>query len=315
MDADTRDLLAGSIRALLRSRPGELEAGLAELGWDEVVSDDEAAAIELLFTEQGAAGVASAALDGVIVSAGGGDLPSIPSEQLRVVHPFGSVASSVAGDRLLVDGVALSEPSSDGVYVVAAGAAVYTVPVVDIAPAVAVRGFDPASALCPVRFVIGTDVAEERKSDWHAATAAARRALACELIGNGKAMLGIAVEQVSQRNQFGRPIGANQTPRHRLADAYVQLSAASELVAIAWASGTPWDARVAKAYAGYAADTTIRASLQVCGAMGLTSEHALGGYVKRSRTLDALHGRWQYAMRAIGEQLLASRAIPRGVRV
>ena len=71
MDADTRDLLAGSIRALLKSRPGDLAAGLTELGWDEVVSDHGAAAIELLFTEQGLAGVASAALDGIVIAAGG----------------------------------------------------------------------------------------------------------------------------------------------------------------------------------------------------------------------------------------------------
>jgi alkylation response protein AidB-like acyl-CoA dehydrogenase len=128
-------------------------------------------------------------------------------------------------------------------------------------------------------------------------------------------MLDIAVEHVGQRKQFGRPIGANQTPRHRLADAYVQLSAAHELVQIAWASDRPWDATVAKTYAGLAVDTTARACLQVCGAMGLTAEHALGGYVKRFRTLDALYGRWQRTMRAVGEQLLASRTIPRGVKV
>lgn len=310
MDADTRELLAASIRVLLRS-PGELVAGLAELGWDDVVSDDEAVAVDLLFSEQGRAGVASAVLDGVIVNAAGGDLPSQP----LVVHSFARVASSVAGDRLRVDGVALSDPVPGASYVVAAGSQVYSVPVSDVASATPVRGFDPDSSLRRVRFEIGTDAARVCACDWDAAAVAARRALACELTGNGMAMLDIAVEQVSQRHQFGRPIGANQTPRHRLADAYVQLSAASELVQIAWASGTPWDATVAKAYAGYAVDTTSRACLQVCGAMGLTSEHALGGYVRRARTLDALHGRWQYAMRAIGEELLTSRAIPRGVRV
>ena len=44
-------------------------------------------------------------------------------------------------------------------------------------------------------------------------------------------------------------------------------------------------------------------------------EDALGGYVKRFRILDALYGSWQHTVRAVGEQLLASRVIPRGVSV
>jgi Acyl-CoA dehydrogenase, C-terminal domain len=316
MDADTRELLAGSVRALLQSQPAELPAGLAELGWDEVVSDHAAAAIELLFTEQGRAGVASAALDGVLIAACG-DLPPSEASQLLVVHPFGSVASSVGSGRLRVDGVVLAKPSAVGCYVVAGDncPTAYAVPTTKVAPPTPVAGFDPSSSLSRVRFDVAIDDTREHERGWELATAAARRALACELIGNGCAMLDIAVEHVAQRHQFGRPIGANQTPRHRLADAYVQLSAAHELVRIAYVSDRPWDATVAKTYAGYAVDTTSRACLQVCGAMGLTSEHPLGGYVKRFRTLDALYGRWQQTMRAVGEQLLEARVIPRGVGV
>jgi len=316
MDADTRDLLAGSIRALLKSRPGDLAAGLAELGWEDVVSDQGAAAIELLFTEQGLAGVASAALDGVVIAAGGDLHPSAAGQHV-VVHPFGSLASSVGSGRLRADGVALSEPPPGACYVVAADncSPVYAVPTAKVAEATPVAGFDPSSSLRRVRFDIAIDDAREHAGEWEYATAAARRALACELIGNGQAMLDIAVEHVGQRQQFGRPIGANQTPRHRLADAYTQLSAARELVQTAYVSDRPWDATVAKTYAGYAVETTSRACLQVCGAMGLTAEHALGGHVKRFRTLDALYGGWQQTMRALREQLLVTRVIPRGVGV
>ena len=308
MDADTRELLAGSIRELLKT-PAEMVAGLAELGWDEVVSDDEAAAVELLFTEQGRAAAASAALDDVIVRAAGGDLPDRP---VAVVHPFASAVSAVTDGRLTVDGVLLADPAPGSSYLVLVGGSVHTAPV-DVGSATPVQGFDPASGLRRVRFDV--DAAPERACDGDAASTAARRALACELIGAGRAMLDIAVDQVTQRHQFGRPIGANQTPRHRLADAYVQLSGAGELVQIAWASGTPWDAMVAKAYAGQAAEVTSRACLQVCGAMGLTAEHPLGGYVKRARILDALHGGWQHAMRAVGAELLNTRTVPEGVRV
>jgi Acyl-CoA dehydrogenase, C-terminal domain len=316
VDADTRELLADSVRALLRSQPGELVAGLAELGWDEVVSDYGAAAIELLFTELGKAGVASAALDGVVIAAGGDHRPSAAARH-RVVHPFGSLSSSVGSGRLCVDGVVLAEPLGADSYVVAGDncPATYAVPPTSVGPPTPVAGFDPSSSLSRVRFDIAIDDAREHERGWELATAAARRALASELIGNGRAMLDIAVEHVGQRQQFGRPIGANQTPRHRLADAYVQLSAAHELVQIAYVSDRPWDATVAKTYAGYAVDTTSRVCLQVCGAMGLTSEHALGGYVKRFHVLDALYGRWRQTMRAVGEQLLESRVIPRGVGV
>ncbi|EUA23710.1 acyl-CoA dehydrogenase, C-terminal domain protein [Mycobacterium xenopi 4042] len=53
---------------------------------------------------------------------------------------------------------------------------------------------------------------------------AARRAVASELVGNGCAMLNIAVDHVRNRKQFGRAIGANQTPRHRLAQCYTRLA-------------------------------------------------------------------------------------------
>jgi hypothetical protein len=313
VDVDTRELLANSIRSLLHSRPSELVAGLDELGWNEVVSDDEATAIGLLFTEQGRAGVASAALDGVMIAAGGGG-PTTSVQQL-VVHPFGSAVSSLVGDSLRVDGVVLSEPAGTGVYLVAVADVVYAVASAEVTPAIPIGGFDPASALRRVEFDVAVGDAPRRKYYWELAAAAGRRALASELIGTGRAMLDIAVEHVGQRKQFGRAIGVNQTPRHRLADAYVQLSAAHELVQAAWDSDRPWDATVAKAYAGFAVDVTSRACLQVCGATGLTVEHALGGYVKRSLVLDALYGRWQHAMQAVGEQLLASRVIPRGVGV
>ncbi len=107
MDADTRSLLAGSIRAVLQSNPDTLMATLTELGWDDVVAEDEAAAVELLFTEQGSAGKASAALDGVVVAASGHDdrAPAV------VVHPFGRLVSSDVAGRLVVDGVVLTEPA------------------------------------------------------------------------------------------------------------------------------------------------------------------------------------------------------------
>jgi hypothetical protein len=317
VDADTRELLQGSIRSLLLSRPDDLVAGLDDLGWDDVVADDEAAATSLLFTEQGRAAIASAALDTVMRQAGGGDWrPPADGGPGMVVHPLGRARSTAQAERMQIDGVVFGAPTSSDTAVVGADdqvscAHVLTAEVLADS-ATALGGFDPASCLHRVRLTVDRDGLGELKTDWAGATAAAKRALSSELVGNAQAMLDLAVDHVTQRIQFGRPIGANQTPRHRLAECYALLGGASELVHAAWSSGTPWDATVAKAYAGYAANTTSRACLQVCGAMGLTSEHALGSYVKRSAVLDALYGGWQQAMLALGEELLRTHEIPSG---
>jgi hypothetical protein len=319
VDADTRELLQGSIRSLLLSRPDDLVAGLADLGWDEVVADDEAAAVSLLFAEQGRAAIASAALDTVMRQAGGGDWRS-PADggPATVVHPLGRAQSTTHGDRIQIDGVVLRAPGPADTAIVGTDptSCAHILTAQQLADStIALGGFDPASALHRVQLTIDRDGLAELKTDWSRATAAARRSLSSELTGNAQAMLDLAADHVTQRIQFGRPIGANQAPRHRLAECYALLGGAGELVHAAWRSGTPWDAAVAKAYAGYAAHTTSRACLQVCGAMGLTSEHALGTYVKRSVVLDALYGGWQQAMLTLGRDLLRTHAIPSGPQI
>lgn len=319
MDADTRELLQGSVRSLLLSRPDDLVAGLADLGWDDVVADDEAAAISLLFAEQGRAAIASAALDTVMCQAGGGDWRS-PADggPTVVVHPLGGAKSTTHGDRIQIDGVVFRapEPADTAIVNTDQTSCAHIVTAEQLAESTtALGGFDPASSLHRVQLTIDRDDLAELKTDWSRAAAAARRALSSELVGNAQAMLDLAVDHVTQRIQFGRPIGANQTPRHRLAECYALLGGARELAHAAWSSGTPWDATVAKAYAGYAAHVTGRACMQVCGAMGLTAEHDLGSYVKRSAVLDALYGGWQQSVLTLGRDLLSTHAIPAGPQI
>ncbi|MDT5317331.1 MAG: hypothetical protein QOE74_6351, partial [Mycobacterium sp.] len=121
MDADTRELLQGSIRSLLLSRPDDLVAGLDDLGWDDVVADDEAAATSLLFTEQGRAAIASAALDTVMRQAGGGDWrPPADGGPGMVVHPLGRARSTAQAERMQIDGVVFGAPTSSDTAVVGA---------------------------------------------------------------------------------------------------------------------------------------------------------------------------------------------------
>jgi hypothetical protein len=321
LDVDTRDLLRGSIQQLLTRHGADLVAGLDELGWQEVIFEDPAGAIDVLFTEQGKAGRASACLDTVFVDAAGGDLSKAQDagRPLAVIHPIGDAICLELQERLVIDGVVLSDLRSTRACVVAADGAETTAYLVEpdqLADATTlVQGFDPSSGLHRVRIEVSIANTETRRCDWRGAIAAGRRALASEMVGNGSAMLDIAIDHVRQRAQFGRPIASNQTPRHRLAECHARLAGARGLIDAAWKSGTSWDAWVAKTYAGYALDTISRTCLQVCGAIGLTSEYPLVGYAKRARVLDALYGGWRACIQDIGMTLLRRETVPVGPRI
>ena len=310
MDAETTDLMRASIRELLETHDGDIATKLEEFGFTEVLDEDPAMAIDLLFHEQGAAGKASSALD-TVACAG---QPSTASRR-HVIHPFAAPAASTRrGTELQIDGVILSKSDGPAIVILEGGAV--EIPAAEVNSGTSpVAGFDPAAALRRVHLTLAADTLTPIEGDWTDATSTLHRALASELVGNGHAMLTIAAEQITERTQFGRPIGANQSPRHRLAETYALLGGAAELVHAAWRSGTPWDARVAKTYAGYAAEATSRACLQVCGAIGLTTEHRLPIYAKRGRLLDALYGGWQQSIDALGGQLLADAAVPDAVRI
>jgi alkylation response protein AidB-like acyl-CoA dehydrogenase len=92
---------------------------------------------------------------------------------------------------------------------------------------------------------------------------------------------------VTQRKQFGQPIGAFQAVQHRLAEAAVLLEATRWLTLKAADSSDPVDASLA---AGYAQDAARRVTYdfhQFHGAMGLTLEHPLHLWTYR---LKALYG-------------------------
>lgn len=309
MDAETQGLLRGSIRDLFADGDDDITTGLDELGWSEVVADDAAVAIDLLFNEQGAAGKASSALDTVAHARASGAI-------YPVIHPVGAQTAAVrAGSQLDIDGVLLADVDQPAVSAGPDGCA-YLIDLDTLRSAMqSVAGFHAASRLRRVRLSLDIETASAIDIDWPAVVAAARRALAAELVGNGTAMLRLATDQIANRHQFGRPIGANQSPRHRLAECYALLGGAQALVRMAWQSNSAGDARAAKAYAGHAVDATSRACLQVCGAIGLTTEHQLPGYVQRARILDALYGGWSVTMHDIGRELLQSVAVPIGDRL
>jgi len=123
--------------------------------------------------------------------------------------------------------------------------------------------------------------------------ALARGALgtAAMLVGLGQAMLDLTVDYVSERHQFGKPIGSFQAVKHHLADAALSLELTRPaLWRAAWsvAHDEPTRARdvsMAKAMASDAAELVGRHALQCHGAIGYTVEADLHLYLKRTWAL------------------------------
>jgi alkylation response protein AidB-like acyl-CoA dehydrogenase len=97
------------------------------------------------------------------------------------------------------------------------------------------------------------------------------------------------------REQFGKPIGSFQALQHRVVNCYVDAELNRSLlfsVLAAWDAGTCHPAMVAaaKARLGKGALNTVRAALQLHGAIGYTDEHDIGIYYKRAVALAAKYG-------------------------
>ena len=118
-------------------------------------------------------------------------------------------------------------------------------------------------------------------------------ALACsaQLLGAGRALLEASVRHACLRVQFGRPVGAFQAVKHRLADVAIGLEFARPLAdaaAAALAAGEPTagrDVSAAKIACADAAYRAARAALQVHGAIGYTAEHDLSRFLLQVRAL------------------------------
>ena len=119
---------------------------------------------------------------------------------------------------------------------------------------------------------------------------------AAELVGLARRMLDLAVAHVSERRQFGRPVGSFQAVKHHLAEARLQVHFAAPAVAYAAHAlaqrleDASRSASTAKWLAGRAAAVAGRAALQCHGAIGYTVEADLHLFLKRSWALARTWG-------------------------
>jgi alkylation response protein AidB-like acyl-CoA dehydrogenase len=133
---------------------------------------------------------------------------------------------------------------------------------------------------------------------------------AAQLVGLSRRMLDMAVQYAKDREQFGKPIGAQQAVKHRLANALIEQEFARPMVYRAgWSMATSArDAEIhvslAKIYAGRAARFVAKEALQVHGAIGYTIECDLHMWMKRAWALAAAHGDAAYHRERVGRHIL-----------
>ena len=121
-------------------------------------------------------------------------------------------------------------------------------------------------------------------------------ALGAEAVGIMQIMFDMTLEYTKVRQQFGRPLSANQVIRHRLADMAMHCDEARSIAlrAAVMADAEPVArgraASGAKAKIGKCARFVAEQSVQLHGAMGVTEELDIGSYFKRLLAFDTLFG-------------------------
>ncbi|MEO5874213.1 MAG: acyl-CoA dehydrogenase family protein [Streptosporangiaceae bacterium] len=128
-------------------------------------------------------------------------------------------------------------------------------------------------------------------------------AVAAQLLGLSRWLIGTSVAYAGQRKQFGKVIGSFQALKHQLANVAIKVEFATPVVhraAYSLTHGLPTasrDASAAKVAAGGAAGLAARTALQVHGGIGYTDELDLFLWLSRVWALRAAWGdeRWHRA--------------------
>lgn len=320
MDADTEALLRTSLTHLLsQTGTSRLGPSLTELGWDEVVADDRAGALRLLFEVRAVTlspvDTLSPVLARLVADRSAVDEAAEAALLLPLSLNSVELSSTSDGSQLAVDGVG---PAPTG-FPLLIPAASPDGPVLALVAAAdgdrlgrtEVAGMDPSIGYRVTGSIAASRVQLLPWAAWDDATTTARWALATELVTIALGVLRDAVEYASVRHQYGRPIGTFQALQQRLASAHASAVGAGDVAHQASESGQPWDALVAKALAGKAAEAACTQAQQCFGAIGFTWEHPFPHRLRRVYLLDRLFGDWRRLETEIGSALLASRSVRR----
>jgi alkylation response protein AidB-like acyl-CoA dehydrogenase len=181
------------------------------------------------------------------------------------------------------------------------------------------RDIDPASGFCEL-ILEGAVLADGAILAHRTAHQAVQRLIdvaatlhAGIMMGIAARLLEISVDYARTRVQFGQPIGAFQSIKHRCADMAVAIEAGRSAAYYAFwaiAEDAPDRARassMAKAYCGEIARDACNAAIQIHGGMGFTWELGLHRFLRRNKAIEHSFGdrAWHYE-RVIADTLAAS---------
>ncbi|MEV2203513.1 acyl-CoA dehydrogenase [Streptomyces fradiae] len=198
--------------------------------------------------------------------------------------PIPAVADAVLADVLLV-------PRPDGLHAVDAADA-------------EIRPLTPLDLTRPLAAVtVPADAAGTRLAEAAASRAAVREGLlagagllASEQLGLAEWCLEESVRHTRTRHQFNRPVGSFQALKHRMAELWLEVTAAraaARNAADALATGSadaPLAVAVAQAYCSRVAVHAAEECVQLHGGTGMTWEHPAHVYLKRAKADQLAYG-------------------------
>jgi alkylation response protein AidB-like acyl-CoA dehydrogenase len=118
---------------------------------------------------------------------------------------------------------------------------------------------------------------------------------AAQLVGVSEMAMELTMAHVRGRHQFGRPLGAFQAPRHRMAEMSAELDLTRALVfKAAWVADRGDNAQLpisqAKLSACRTAYRVLMGSHQLHGGVGYAVDHRLAGYTRARLELEGSYG-------------------------
>lgn len=124
----------------------------------------------------------------------------------------------------------------------------------------------------------------------------ARAGLAAEMLGSANEAFDRTIQYLKDRKQFGVAIGSFQALKHRAAQMFceVEITRSAILAAVSALDSNANDATALVALAKAKANETLylcgNEGVQMHGGIGMTDEHEIGFFMKRSRVAQAAFG-------------------------
>ncbi len=137
--------------------------------------------------------------------------------------------------------------------------------------------------------------------------AAGRTGASAEMLGVGAGAMGLTVDYLKERKQFGSRIGSFQALQHRAAHLYSEMEVAraavlkAQQLLDAGSDDAERAVSVAKAMTGLATTLSVQEGIQMHGGIGMTDEYDIGFYMKRARVLAEMFGDANYHANLLAE--------------